>query len=69
MLSYLVKSRALEPPRGKWRNLPSGITQFFLPSSGQENGAKPPNDPESPKVPKSQEVMAMFGMPHRAETV
>src|SRR5215475_1250225 len=50
---YLVKSRAREPPRGIWRSLPSGTTRFFLPSSGQENGAKPSNDPESPKVPKS----------------
>jgi hypothetical protein len=50
---YLVKWRAREPQRGKWKTLLLGTTRFFFPSSRQENGARPPHHPVSPKLAKS----------------
>jgi hypothetical protein len=50
---YLVKLRARAPQRGQWKALLSGTMRFFLPSSGQKNGARPPNHPVSPKLAKS----------------
>jgi hypothetical protein len=50
---YLVKLRARAPQRGKWKALLSGTMRFFLPSSGQKNGVRPPNHPVSPKLAKS----------------
>src|SRR5215831_15968696 len=56
---YWVKWRAREPPRGKWRGLFSLTTRVFLLACGQENGARSPNHPISPKLTKSQ-ILADF---------
>jgi hypothetical protein len=50
---YLVKLRAQAPQRVNWKALLSGPMRFFLPSSGQKNGARPPNHPVSPNMDKS----------------
>jgi hypothetical protein len=50
---YLVIWRARVPLRGKQKAIFSGTTRFFLPSSGGENRARPPNHPFSPNVAKS----------------
>jgi hypothetical protein len=50
-MTLLVKSRARERQRGEWRNFPSVTARFSLPSCGQENVARAPNDPVSPKAP------------------
>src|SRR5262245_49887960 len=53
---YLVKSRAREPPQGKWRNLPSGTTLFSVPSCDQANLARPPTHLFSPKLDKNHDT-------------
>jgi hypothetical protein len=56
----LVEWSAREPQQGKWRDVFSGTTRFFLPTCEQEKGARPLNYSISPNLAKNPFNVARF---------